>query len=114
VNELTAALAAWATFAGLSTWSAAASTRALGEPQHPRKNALALIALLLAAQLGCAIAVVGPAGGLAIVACAWMVLGWPFGMALSAWPARSLLWSRRSGWAALGGAVLLAVGRFSL
>jgi hypothetical protein len=44
-----------------------------------------------------------------LVACAWTLLGWPYGMALNAWPARTLVWSQRSGWAALLMAWLVVV-----
>jgi hypothetical protein len=114
VNALIAALAAGASVAGLSIWSAAVATRALGEPRRARAHALAEIALLLSVQLACAIAAAGAAAGFAIVACAWMTLGWPFGMALNAWPASTLVWSRRGGWAALAAAVLLTVFRLAL
>lgn len=111
MNALLAVLAAGATVAGLSIWSAAVATRALGEPRRARAAALAWIALLVAAQLACSAAAAGVAGGFAIVACAWMTLGWPFCMALNAWPAPTLAWSRRGGWAALAAAVLLMVLR---
>ena len=108
MNEIAALLAAWSTFAGLAAWSAAVPTRALGDPRRTRAQALTVIALLLAGQLACAIAAAGLTGGCALVAGAWMLLGWPYGMALNAWPAGTLAWARCSGCAALAGAVLLA------
>lgn len=102
MKEAAALLAAGATLAGLAAWSRMVATRALGEPQAgARKAGWWVIALLLALQLACAIAAAGPAGGATLVACAWTLLGWPYGMALNAWPARTLAWSQRSGWAAL-------------
>lgn len=108
MNEAAALLAACATLAGLAAWSRAVATRALGEPPAgSRKAAWRVIVPLVALQLACAIAAAGPAAGIALVACAWSLLGWPYGMALNAWPARTLLWARRCGWAALAMAWLV-------
>lgn len=108
MSELMASLAAWATVAGLSIWCVAVPTRALGEPRCPRARAATTCALLVVAQSACAIMAAGLVGGFAVVASAWMLLGWPFGMALNIWPARTRQWSRASGLAALAGAALLA------
>ncbi|MGR4869462.1 hypothetical protein ACIPRI_11425 [Variovorax sp. LARHSF232] len=70
-----------------------------------------MVALLLTAQLACATALLGLVGGPTLVACAWMLGGWAFAMALNAWPAGTLAWSRRSGWLALAGSAGLAAWR---
>lgn len=99
-------LIAWATLAGLAVWSAASSTRALGDAQCARSHAAVQIAFLLAGQCLCAIAAAGPCGGLAMVACAWMAMGWGYTLALNTWPVRTQAWARPSGWAALGLALM--------
>ena len=109
MSDIAAFLAALASLSGLAAWSAAAHTRALGEPRQARGLAWAQIALVLFLQSGGAVAAAGLVGGLAIVACAWMVLGWFFGLVLNAWPVQTLAWSRVIGWTALGASLVLVL-----
>ena len=111
MNQLAAFLGACASVAALVAWSRAVPTRALGDARCSRRRALGEVALIVAVQLAVVIAALGPAGGSAVVACAWMLLGWPFCMALNAWPERTLAWSRRGGRVALGVAAAVVLLR---
>lgn len=75
MNGPTALLIAWASLAGCATWASASDTRALGAPRFARHAAWGRVACLVILQCALAASVLGWAGGLALVGCAWMLLG---------------------------------------
>lgn len=101
MNGLAALLIAWASLAGCASWAWASDTRALGVPRFGRGGAWARAACLVILQCGLAVSVLGWAGGLALVGCAWMLLGGLYVAALNGWPAATQRWAWRTGWAAL-------------
>lgn len=107
MNELASASAALASLIGLTCWARAVPTRAWGDgaltpSRAARLRTWAVVLATVALQSLVAIAAAGPAAGLALVAAAWMVLGWLLVLAMNQWPTDSLPWARRLG--VLGGA----------
>ena len=88
MSAVAAAAAVLGTGMGLAYWARTVPTRALGEGAAALGDhrASAAIAPLLVLQCGAAAHAVGPAAGLAAVACGWMVGGALFTLALNRWP----------------------------
>ncbi|MDH0865862.1 hypothetical protein [Mitsuaria sp. GD03876] len=100
------ALAAFAIAAatpwGLSRWALAVGTRAApADATRAPAALLAALAPLLLLQLTCGVSALGVAGGLFVVAAAWMLIGWCFVLALNLAPARTLRASRGLGLAGI-------------
>jgi hypothetical protein len=112
MSTVMVALAAWSTLAGLLAWSRNVSTRALGAPDDARRQrtrTFAIVVCIVIAQYACVSVRHGALAGVAVTACAWMLLGGGYTLALNAWPRAVATWASRSGWAALAGAALLAM-----
>lgn len=107
MNELLSASAALASLIGLTCWARAVPTRAWGDgAAWTRGRAWAAVLATVALQSFAATVAAGLAGGLALVAAAWMALGWLLVLAMNQWPAVTLAWAQRLGALGAAGCVL--------
>lgn len=86
---LLAGCAVLASLLPLAAWAHAVPTRAWGDAAMGRRAAWAIALGSLVLQAAAAGIALGVAGGMALVASAWMALGWPLVLAMNQWPAAS-------------------------
>jgi hypothetical protein len=113
MTDLSSLFAALASLTAVAWWAQAAPTRALGDgvrpiPTHRWASVMALLAL----QMVLACGLLGLAGGLFLVACAWMAAGLLFVLALNTWPQTTVRWCARAGWCSLLAGYLGLLGLF--
>lgn len=100
---LLAGCAVLASLLPLVAWAHAVPTRAWGDAAMGRRAAWAIALASLVLQAAAADIALGAAGAVALVASAWMALGWLLVLAMNQWPAASRRVALALGLGGLGG-----------
>lgn len=103
---LLAGSAVLASLLPLAWWARAVPTRAWGDAGMGTRTAWAAAFAGLALQGVAASRALGTAGGLALVASAWMAMGWLLVLAMNQWPAASRRAALALGAAGMAGCAL--------